>query len=246
MNKLNLDIYFNEKSKKLAILVDPDRLFDEGKIISFIQKVNASSIDLILFGGSLLTTAHFDLTLSKLKANLKKPLIIFPGHHIQISKEADGLLFLSLISGRNADFLIGQHVVAAPFIKSLGISVIPTGYILVDGGKPTTASYISNTTPIPNNKPEIAASTAIAGELLGLKLIYLDAGSGAEIPVSEIMISKVKENTTIPLIVGGGIRDLSFIQKAWNAGADCVVVGTAIEENEAFFNELTKLKGGLT
>jgi phosphoglycerol geranylgeranyltransferase len=245
MNKLNLDIYFSEKSKKLAVLVDPDRLFDEDKIAAFTQKVNESPVDLVFFGGSLLTTTHFEHTLSKLKANLKKPLIIFPGNHIQLSKDADGLLLLSLISGRNADFLIGQHVVAAPFIKSLNVPVIPTGYILVDGGRPTTASYMSNTNPIPNNKPEIAVSTAIAGELLGLKLIYLDAGSGAEVPVTETMISKVKENTTIPLVVGGGIRDLKSITKTWNAGADCVVVGTAIEENEGFFKELTELKGGL-
>jgi phosphoglycerol geranylgeranyltransferase len=216
--------------KMLAVLIDPDKC-NEDCFFDIINECESSCVDFIFAGGSLLTNGNVSGAIKDIKAATKIPVILFPGSPIQLSYNADAVLFLSLISGRNPELLIGHHVTAAPFIKKSGIEVIPTGYMLVDCGKSTTASYISNTFPIPYDKPEIAVNTAIAGEMLGLKLIYLDGGSGAAKQVSSEMIKSVKENINVPLVVGGG---LSTPEKAYNAcvsGADLVVVGTRFEND---------------
>ncbi|MCX6351674.1 MAG: geranylgeranylglyceryl/heptaprenylglyceryl phosphate synthase [Bacteroidetes bacterium] len=216
--------------KQLALLIDPDK-YSRNNLVSCLTLAHTAGVGLLFIGGSLLVDKMVNETIRIIRENSDLPIIIFPGSTIQFTEEADAILFLSLISGRNADLLIGRHVEVAPFIKKSGIEVIPTGYMLIDGGAPTTASYISNTFPIPHDKPEIAASTAIAGELLGLKMIYLDAGSGAKNPISSTMIEMVKQNVSIPIIVGGGMRTKEAIENACTAGADVVVVGNIIEEN---------------
>jgi len=170
-----------------------------------------------------------------LKSKTSLPVVLFPGSAMQFAPNADGILFLSLISGRNPDFLIGQHVAVAPTVKQSGVEVIPTGYILIDGGSPTSVQYMSQTMPIPNTKPEIAVATAIAGELLGLKAIYLEAGSGAMVPVPAVLIQAVRKAITIPIIVGGGIRTREQYQSALDAGANLVVVGNGLEANPQLF-----------
>ncbi len=198
--------------------------------------------DIILVGGSLITSGNVDGCVTVLRRYLDVPMVLFPGSQNQFTEAVDALLFLSLISGRNADLLIGQHVQAAPRIAASGVEVIPTGYILIDGGVATSASYISQTAPIPGNKPEIAATTALAGALLGLRCIYLDAGSGAIAPVSASMISAVKKSIDIPLMVGGGLRTIEAVQTAFNAGADIIVVGTMVEERPDFLAQIIHFK----
>lgn len=225
----NIYHLFKQNKKQLAILIDPDKV----DTISLFQLVAATEIaDFYLVGGSLLNENNIDNVISTLKEITDKPVIIFPGNGFQISKKADAILLLSLISGRNPELLIGQHVQFASILKHSKLEIIPTGYILIDGGKPTTVSYISNTTPIPNNKPEIATATAIAGVQLGMNCIYLEAGSGAEIPVHAVTIKMVKSQIEeVPLIVGGGIKTKAQIQEAFDAGADIVVIGNALEKN---------------
>jgi phosphoglycerol geranylgeranyltransferase len=228
-------------SKSLAILLDPDKL-DVYSLNQRIEAINAYKIDYIFVGGSLITSDKLDWLLSELKTRTTAPKIIFPGHGTHINDKADGILLLSLISGRNAEFLIGQHVVSAPILKRSSLEILPVGYILIDGGKPTTVSYISNTSPIPADKPDVAAATALAGNLLGLKLIYLDAGSGAENAIRPELISAVKKSIDTPLIVGGGINTIEKASAAWQAGADIIVVGNAIESNPAFLDQLAEAK----
>jgi phosphoglycerol geranylgeranyltransferase len=219
-----------DKGKKLlAVLIDPDKIKSEDALRQFIGSCEFAKADLIFVGGSLLVNDVLNNSLKTIKASTKIPVIIFPGSPLQISSEADGILFLSLISGRNPELLIGNHVVAAPYLKKSGIEILPTGYLLIDCGNATTVSYMSNTQPIPYDKPEIAACTALAGEMLGLKLIYLDGGSGAQKPITKKCIEEVKLQTSIPLIVGGGIRSLEAANQAWEAGATVVVIGTAFE-----------------
>lgn len=216
--------------KSLAILLDTDKLTDAGRLEYVLGLLKSSKVDLIMVGGSLLVENQFHECLAHIRQHCQVPLLLFPGNPGQVSSHADALLLLSLISGRNADLLIGQHVVAAPKLKDSGLEIIPTGYMLVDGGEQTTASYISQTLPLPWHKPEIAAVTAMAGEMLGLQCMYLDGGSGARKPVSEAMIRAVRASVEVPLIVGGGIRHEAQAQAAFQAGADLVVVGTAFEE----------------
>lgn len=223
--------------KQFALLIDPDKYSDE-KLESCICNAREAGVSLVFVGGSLLVDDRMNESIRIIKNNCDIPVLLFPGSTLQFTEEADALLFLSLISGRNADLLIGRHVEIAPFLKKSSVEVIPTGYMLIDGGKPTTASYISNTFPIPANKPDIAACTAIAGELLGLKMIYMDCGSGAMNPVPPAMIKAVKNNIEIPLIVGGGIRTKQQIQAACAAGADIVVVGNAIEDDPELLHAL--------
>jgi putative glycerol-1-phosphate prenyltransferase len=173
-----------------------------------------------------------------IKEEISIPVIIFPGSVHQISHKADGILFLSLISGRNPEFLIGSQVVAAPLLKRTSLEVLSTGYVLVDSGVQTTASYISNTTPLPRDKADIAVATALASEMIGHKLLYLDGGSGAKYEVPKEMIYAVKKNISIPLIVGGGINTKEKLETAFNAGADIVVIGTAIEKNQDFLDDI--------
>ncbi len=215
---------------KFAVLVDPDKPTDE-QIIEIVSKSVNAGVDFFFVGGSLLTTDSLDNCIKLIKKHCDIPVLIFPGNSLQISKWCDGFLLLSLISGRNAEMLIGRHVISAPYLKLYGNEIIPTGYMLIDGGKQTSVSYMSNTTPIPHDKDDIAMCTALAGEMLGLKIIYMDAGSGAIEPVSPDMISKVKQTIEIPLIVGGGINTPEKAAKAAKAGADIVVVGNALEKS---------------
>lgn len=219
-----------EGKKALSVLIDPDKMQDSKRLSNLLDLINHSGADFILVGGSLLVEDNFHQCLRSVKEKSKVPVILFPGSPSQVSSEADAILFLSLISGRNPDLLIGQHVVAAPLLKKLDLELIPTGYMLIDCGRPTTASYISHTLPIPHNKPEIAAATAMAGEMLGLKCIYMDGGSGADKPISEQMIREVKNSIELPIIIGGGIRTESQAKVIYEAGADMIVVGTAFEE----------------
>ena len=221
---------FNDKSrKKLAVLIDPDKPTD-AQILSIVEKAKAADVDFFFVGGSLLVTDSLDHCIKLIKANCDIPVLIFPGNSLQISKYCDGFLLLSLISGRNPEMLIGRHVIAAPYLKLYGNEIIPTGYMLIDSGKATSVTYMSDTTPIPHDKDDIAMCTAIAGEMLGLKLIYLEAGSGALMPVSTSMISKVRQMIQIPLIVGGGIKTPEMAAEAVKAGADVIVIGTAFEK----------------
>jgi len=221
----------NEKKKQIAILFDPDKVeIDCECFFKKIDLITKANVDLIFVGGSLI---HKNI--EKLIVEIKKlttiPVILFPGSIYQVSDKADAILFLSLISGRNPEFLIGNHVTSANFIRQSNLEVIPTGYLLIEGGKTSSVEYISNTKPIPRDKTDIAVATAIAGEMLGMKLIYLDAGSGALEIVPVEMICQVKVNINIPLIIGGGIRTKEDAQKIFEAGADIIVVGTAFENN---------------
>lgn len=223
------DKFQDKTRKKLAVLIDPDKPSD-AQIKSIVDSANAADVDFFFVGGSLLTTDSLEHCIKVIKANSDIPVLIFPGNSLQISKYCDGFLLLSLISGRNPEMLIGRHVIAAPYLKLYGNEIIPTGYMLIDSGKATSVSYMSDTTPIPHDKDDIAMCTALAGEMLGLKLIYLEAGSGALIPVSTSMISKVRQMISVPLIVGGGIKTPEMAADAAKAGADIIVIGTAFEK----------------
>jgi putative glycerol-1-phosphate prenyltransferase len=233
-------ITLNKKAgkKQLAVLLDPDRLQEMQVLTDTIGIINASGVDLIFYGGSLISGNNFESCLNTIKQLTSIPVILFPGSAMQISAGADAILFLSLISGRNPEFLIGQQVLAAPKLKASGLEVISTGYLLIDSGRPTTASYVSNTNPIPHNKPEIAATTALAGEFLGMQLIYLDGGSGAEFSISDEMITAVKKTLSVPLIVGGGINTPEDMLHRFAAGADIVVVGTAAEKDPFILRDM--------
>lgn len=217
--------------KLLAVLIDPDFGQDEARLEHTVQNACMAKADLLFVGGSLLTSAAFDRCVELVRQWSDKPVVLFPGSPAQLSGHADAVLFLSLISGRNPELLIGHHVTAAPSIKALGLEAIPTGYMLVDGGKPTTVSYVSQTIPLPHDKPGIAACTALAGELLGLRTIYMDTGSGALRTVSPDMIAAVRAAVDLPIIIGGGIRDAKTARALCEAGADVLVVGTAFEQD---------------
>jgi putative glycerol-1-phosphate prenyltransferase len=218
-----------QKKKMLALLIDPDKCQGE-KLRQQTKLINQHKPHLILVGGSL-TTYPVDETVQYLKKHTDIPVILYPGHPIQLSFSADALLFLSMISGRNPELLIGSHVVSAPIIRKKGLEAISTGYILIDGGISTSVEYISQTRPIPSDKYDIAAATAMAGEMLGLKIIYLDAGSGAHKPVQPAMIKKVRNSIQIPLMIGGGINNAEKLQSAFESGADIVVVGNILEKD---------------
>lgn len=224
--------------KQLALLIDPDKYTNTDHLADTISLANESGVDLFFIGGSLMVTNHFEDCVAQVKASTDRPVVIFPGSPSQISSKADAILLLSLISGRNPEALIGQHVTAAPALKSSGLEILPTGYMLIDSGTPTSASYMSNTTPLPYDKPEIAACTAMAGEMLGLKVIYMDGGSGAKRTVSTAMITQVKKHTEAPLIVGGGIRDAETAHQICAAGADVIVVGNAAEKDPELIREI--------
>lgn len=223
--------------KSFAVLIDPDKVSLSRLDVLIKQSVDAG-VDFFFMGGSLVLTDNLDESILHIKKNCKIPVVLFPGNPSQLSRHADALLYLSLISGRNADLLIGQHVISAPAVKQSGLEVISTGYMVIDGGAPTTVSYISNATPIPADKEDIALCTAMAGEMLGKKVIYMDAGSGAKVPITEGMIQKVAQNIGIPLIVGGGIREPEKAYLNVKAGADVVVVGNAIEKEASLIREI--------
>lgn len=230
----------NEGLKQFAVLIDPDK-YGPDQLLDLINLSNAVGVDYFLVGGSLMTSDRLEAVLDMVGSASDIPSILFPGSPMQINGKADGILFLSLISGRNPEMLIGHHVVAAPYLKATNLEVLSTGYMLVDSGRGTTASYMSNTTPIPADKPEIAACTAMAGEMLGLKLIYLDGGSGAQNVVNTRMIHAVSGQIEVPLIIGGGITNADGVKAAWDAGADLVVVGNALENNPDLLKEIGAL-----
>lgn len=218
------------QKKQIAVLIDPD-----GRSVSYFEMMaktaQSAGVDFVFVGGSLIGDDQMDLCLEALRGNCSIPLILFPGSVMQVNGKADAILFLSLISGRNPEMLIGRQVVAAPYIKKAGLEAIATGYMLIDSGRSTTALYMSNTLPIPSDKPQIAGCTAMAGEMLGLQVIYLDGGSGAENPISADIIREVRNTVNLPIIVGGGIRTEEQAIVACEAGADIVVVGTIAEKD---------------
>jgi phosphoglycerol geranylgeranyltransferase len=238
-NKLYQHFVKNKQQgqKSLAVLIDPDKV-DGEKIDQLVALGTESRVDYFFVGGSLIISNNLDECIQQIKSSCNIPVVLFPGSPAQVSKYADALLYLSLVSGRNAELLIGQHVVSAPFVRKSGLEIMPTGYMVIDGGAPTTVSYISNATPIPSDKNEIALCTAMASEMLGMKLIYMDAGSGAKRPITESMIAMVAANIEAPLIVGGGITDPEKAYLNCKAGADVIVIGNAIEKDPALIKEM--------
>ena len=229
--------YFQSVRRALAVLVDPDKA-DKAHLDNLLEHDDVVSFYFV--GGSLVSDYRFDEVIGYLKSHTDTPVLLFPGSGMHISAKADGVLFLSLISGRNPEYLIGQQVQAAPQVQAAKLKVIPTGYMLIDGGTVTTAIYISNTLPIPNDKDDVAVCTALAGEMLGLSCLYLDGGSGAENTVSLSMITKVKSSVKLPVIVGGGVRSFEQVTKMWDAGAEIVVIGTAAERDPDLLKSFEK------
>ena len=223
--------------KSFAVLIDPDKV-NNSILDELMELSQVAKVDYFLVGGSLVISNQLDEVVQHIKSNCSIPVILFPGSPNQVSKYADALLYLSLISGRNAELLIGQHVVSAPFVKQSGLEIMSTGYMVIDGGAPTTVSYISNASPIPSDKNEIAMCTAMAGEMLGMKLIYMDSGSGAKRPITESMIQAVANSIEAPLIIGGGIIEPEKAYLNCKAGADVIVVGNAIEKDASLIKEM--------
>ena len=228
----------SHSKKSFAVLVDPDKVNDSS-VEELIRLSLDAGVDYFLVGGSLVISNYLDECVQLIKRNCNIPVILFPGSPSQVSKYADALLYLSLISGRNPELLIGQHVVSAPVVKKSGLEIMPTGYMVIDGGAPTTVSYISNASPLPSDKNEIAMCTAMAGEMLGMKLIYMDAGSGAKTAISESMIQSVSSCIEVPLIIGGGITTAEKAYLNCKAGADVIVVGNAIEKDAGLIKEIS-------
>ena len=241
MNTLLLDQLIRDRKRgqrRFSVLVDPDE--SDARTCTHLGKLAANNgVDMLLVGGSLVVDDRLEDSVRALKESSGLPVILFPGSIRQITPAADAILLLSLISGRNPELLIGQHVQAAPYLRRSGLEILPTGYLLIDGGAPTTVSYISNTLPIPRDKGAIAATTAMAGEQLGLRLMYLDAGSGARYPIPPKLIKAVRNSVDTPIIVGGGIRTPEAAADAAQAGADLVVVGNALEEDPNLIRELS-------
>lgn len=227
--------------KQLALLVDPDK-YSQESLALFVELAKETLPDCIMVGGSLVA-GSVEQVVQYIKLHTNIPVVLFPGNTHQLCNEADALLLLSLLSGRNADFLIGQHVVAAKAIRDSGIESISTGYILIDGGCSTSVEYMSNTKPIPRDKVEIIVATAIAGELIGNRMVYLEAGSGAINPVSKEAIQAVRKAISLPIIVGGGIRTVEQAKDAYLAGADMIVVGNALEKDRFFMRDLAQIRG---
>lgn len=228
------------KGKKLfAVLFDPDKLSGK-KLSAAAAACEDAGADFAFVGSSLLTRDNLDSCIKTIRKKFHGHVVLFPGNTLQVTKTADAILFLSLISGRNAEMLIGNHVIAAPMLKQSNIEVIPTGYMLIESGVPTSVLYMSNSIPIPRDKTDIAASTAMAGEMLGLKLLFLDAGSGAKEPLSSEIIKAVRKNTKVPVIAGGGIRSAALAAEKCKAGADVIAVGNSIEKNPGLIYEIAE------
>lgn len=238
MNKNILD-KINSKKGQIAILIDPENTNDEEVLLKLIKKAEFAKIDFFFIGGSTVTKKDFESTINFLSDNTKIPLVIFPGAHHQISDKADALLYLSLLSGRNPDYLIGHHVQSASELIKMNLEIIPTGYILIDGGNTSTVSYVSQTTPIPRDQTSIIKNTAIAGVLQGKKILYFDAGSGAKHPIPSEIIQELGF-LNVPIIVGGGIRSINNIEKLKYNGANVIVIGNHVEENIEFLLELSE------
>jgi phosphoglycerol geranylgeranyltransferase len=229
------------KKKILALLIDPDETGAD-RLAVLLKQASDSGVSLILVGGSLVNEP-IDPLITTIKDQISAPVVLFPGNPGQLSNKADGLLLLSLISGRNPEFLIGNHVIAAQFLKNSPLEIIPAGYMLVENGSISSVEYMSNTKPLPRDKPEIAVSTAIAGEMLGLKLIYLEGGSGAKKIIPPGLISEVKKNIKVPLIVGGGIKHPDDLSRVFDAGADIAVVGNAAERDPRILKKFSGMSG---
>lgn len=226
-------------TKQVAVLIDPEQQRSENfEIIA--QRATESGASFFFVGGSLLVADILDKCIHIIRQNSSLPIVLFPGSPLQIHPAADAILLLSLISGRNPELLIGQHVVAAPYLRRSGLEIISTGYMLIGNENYTTAQYMSNTFPVPGDKPDVAACTAMAGEMLGMKLIYLDAGSGAKSPVIPEMIAQVKDSINIPLVVGGGINHPNKARSAAQAGADLLVVGNALEKDPSMIHDIVQ------
>lgn len=222
---------------KFAVLVDPDKT-PVAQVPELCAYAREARVDIWLVGSSLLVEDHVDSIVLALKTYSDIPVVLFPGSSLQVTPAADALLLLSLISGRNADMLIGRHVEVAGRLAASQLELIPTGYMLVEGGNLTTAAYMSHSMPIPRQKPEVAAMTALAGTQLGLQAVYLDAGSGAQQPVPEEMIRLVRKTVSVPMFVGGGIRTPEDAGRACRAGADIIVVGNALEQSPSLMLQL--------
>ncbi|NNC82832.1 MAG: geranylgeranylglyceryl/heptaprenylglyceryl phosphate synthase [Flavobacteriales bacterium] len=227
----------NEGKKLLAVLLDPDK-FDDAQA-DRISYMDENGADLFLIGGSLLITDRLRATIEAVRSRSDRPIYLFPSGPSQIDARADGILFLSLLSGRNAELLIGKQVEAAPLLKQTDLHVMSTGYMLVQCGNLTTAHYMSQSSPIPHDKDEIAVATAMAGMYLNMSCIYMDGGSGAAMPITPRMIESVRKAIDIPLIIGGGIRNAEQAQAACSSGADMIVVGTAFEEDPSLFQDIS-------
>ncbi|HLT09131.1 MAG TPA: geranylgeranylglyceryl/heptaprenylglyceryl phosphate synthase [Cyclobacteriaceae bacterium] len=232
--------YFHTSGKKaVALLIDPDAISNKAHFIGTIEQAVLGPIDFFFLGGSLATRAQCYSCVEQIKfLNRDIPVVIFPGNAIQVVENADAILFLSLISGRNPEFLIGQQVIAAPYLAQSDLEVLPTGYMLIDSGQLTSVNYMSQTIPLPSDKPALAVATALAGTMLGMSHLYLDAGSGAKRPVPKEIIAAVKNHTHCPLIVGGGIDTVAKAKAAWTAGADVVVLGNGVEKNPSLLTEV--------
>jgi len=240
MSSVIYDALFSKGKKILALLIDPENQ-DNDLLISTLKVASKARIDVILVGGSL-TSRPIDETILVIRQHASCPVVLFPGNLLQLSRKADGILLLSLLSGRNPEYLIGNHVLASGFLKTSGMEIIPTGYILIDGHHLSSVEYISNTRPIPSDKTDIIVATALAGEQLGLKLIYLEAGSGANNRIKEEIVEGVRENITLPILVGGGIRTPDDIRSLYKAGADGIVIGSAVEEDYSILPSLAAIR----
>lgn len=223
---------------RLAVLIDPDNQTPDS-LRDMTDRINSARVDMVLVGGSLLLEDRFEETVRLLKKETAAPVVIFPGNNYQVSRSADAILLLSLISGRNPEYLIGQHVVAAPHIRESGLEVIPTGYMLIDGGRVSTTSYMTQTVPIPHDKADIAVATAMAGELLGLRAIYMEAGSGARQSIPTEMLAAVRKAISIPIITGGGIRTPEQAEALAQAGSNLIVVGNVLEKQPELLLEIS-------
>lgn len=228
-------------TKSLALLIDPDKVTEESSLYSLVNMAISCEVDYIFVGGSLISEGSLVETIRIVKDLCTIPVIIFPGNNSQICNAADGILLLSLISGRNPDLLIGQHVTAAPLLKRSQLEIISTGYMLIHAGNQTAVQYMSNSSPIPSDKPAIAVCTALAAEMIGMKTIYLEAGSGAKHAVPERIIKEVKKNVEIPVIVGGGIDSVKKAENAFKAGADVLVIGNGAERDPALLEQISKM-----
>jgi phosphoglycerol geranylgeranyltransferase len=225
--------------KGVACLIDPDDRWLESELECLLRVAGTFSPLFILVGGSLVQQQNLNLVIDRIKCVSEHlPVLLFPGSVLQLADNADGILFISLISGRNPDLLIGQHVLAAPLLAKSALEVLPTGYLLIDGGKISSVHYMSQSVPLPNDKPELALATAMAGHFLGLQFFYLEAGSGAAHPVSASVIEAISFHLPCPLLVGGGIDSLAKVKAAWKAGADVVVLGNSIKKNPDLLAEV--------
>lgn len=233
----------SEEKKALAVLIDPDQ--DSESVVKIAQLCRKSEVDFIFVGGSLVSAGILSDTILRIRENYSGPVYIFPGNEFMVDALADGILFLSLLSGRNPEYLIGKHIVAAPMLVHSGLDIVPTAYILIDGGRETSVSYISNTKPIPSDKPDIASATALAGKMLGMQCIYMDAGSGALRHIPARMVAKVRKDVKLPLIIGGGIRHAETALELYKAGADVLVIGNGAEENHELIQAIISVRNAI-